>query len=252
MAPKKKSPGEIEAIDIKAIEREVLDLCLVGVTPLVFNSMSAKALHDLLFPPNKTKAERKTTMKHDPLAEYQNSIHHLPEGPTLLAFPTSGFKKAMMTTALDVPGATKTGIARQVRVHSYMTPIYGLPKLYMTGVRNKDMDKTPDVRTRAVVAEWVCKLQISYVKGLLNSTTLTNLVNGAGQLVGVGDFRQEKGAGDFGLFEVRGPNDKDFLRVSKIGREEQILAMKDPKFFDVESEDLFAWFQEEKKRRGID
>lgn len=250
MAAKKKTE-EFEAIYIEPIEREILDLCLVGLTPLVFNKQSEKARRDLLFPPNKTKAERKTTMKHDPLAEYQNSVHRLTEGPTLLAFPSSGFKKAMMTTALDIPGATKAGIARQVRVHSYMTPIYGIPKMYMTGVIQAGMSKAPDVRTRAIVEEWACTLQISYVRGLLNGTTLTNLVNGAGQLIGIGDYRQEKGAGDFGLFEVRGPKDKEFLRIVKAGREEQTLAMKDPDFFDLETEELFSWFLGEKKRRGI-
>lgn len=251
MAPKK-SNQPVEAIYIEPIEREALDLYLVGLTPLVFNKQSAKAQRDLLFPPKKTNAERKATMKHDPLAEYQNSVHKLAEGPTLLAFPTSGFKKAMMSTALDVPGATKAGIARQVRVHSYMTPIYGVPEMYMAGVIQAGMSKNPDIRTRAVLEEWACTLQISYVKGLLNGTTLTNLVNGAGQLIGIGDYRQEKGAGDFGLFEVRGPKDKDFLRIVKAGREEQALALKDPGFFDEETEDLYTWFLAEKKRRGID
>lgn len=244
MATKKNEQAEIE---IPRLDRETAEFFLVGETPLIFNQMSEKAKRDLIAPPGrKTAAQKKTTLKHDPVAEYRASAYTLDdeEAPTLLCMPSTAFKKAMANAAVDIPGSSRAAIGRLVRVHGYRVGIYGTPFLKMDVVRMADINKTPDVRTRAILPEWCCVLQISYVRPLLGVSAIANLLAGAGELIGIGDFRQQKGAGDFGLFRVTTSEDKDYLRIVKQGREAQTLGLKDPQMFDHETEELLAWYDE--------
>lgn len=247
-----KKPTEIE---VPELHREVVDFCILGETPLIFNRMAEKAKRELLLPAGKkSTAQKKTSLKHDPLAEYRASVYFSDndEDETYLGFPAPGFKKAIAEAALSVPGATKKDIGKLVRIHSYRVPIYGVPQIFTTGVRSADMNRTPDMRTRAILPRWACKLQVSYVTPLLNHVAVSNLLSAAGQIIGVGDFRQEKGAGDHGLFELVKPDDKRFLNViNSGGREEQMLALKDPEFFDEETRELLTWYEEEIVRRGM-
>jgi hypothetical protein len=66
----------------------------------------------------------------------------------------------MMTAALDMPGVAKTQIKRQVYVDGQITHIYGVPEMMMAVTRSADINKTPDVRTRAVMRKWACRLSI--------------------------------------------------------------------------------------------
>lgn len=248
MAPKKQQ-AEIE---VPTINREVAEFYLVGETPLIFNSMSEKARRELLHPSGrKTAAQKKTSLKHDPMEEYRNSVYTIDDknAPTLLAFPSPGFKKALAQAAVDIPGATKAAIGRLVRVHEYRVGIYGTPEIFTTTVRSADINKTPDMRTRAICPRWACKITVSYVRPLLSVQAITNLLAGAGEIVGIGDFRQEKGAGDFGLFRVATAADAEFRKVSKEGREEQALALKEPRYFDEETKSLLEWYDEQIAQR---
>ena len=49
-------------------------------------------------------------------------------------------------------------------------------------------------------------------------TSVVSLLCNAGILVGVGDFRQEKGKGAFGSFRVLGEGEKDADRLAKLGK----------------------------------
>lgn len=250
MAVKKKET----TIEVPPLQREMVDFYLVGVTPLILNRVAEKAKRELLLPMGKkTAADKKNTLKHDPIAEYRASVTRLTDedAPTLLGFPTSGFKKTIGTAALDIPGATKAQIGRLIRAHGYTTPIYGLPRVFTTIVRNSDINRTPDVRTRAIVPNWACKLSISWVKPLLTGTTVANLLSAGGEIVGIGDGRQEKGAYDFGLFRVAGPSDPELKQIMKTGgRKQQIAAMDDPAYYDEETAELLTWYEQEITRRG--
>jgi len=252
MVAKKKTE---DVIEVPAIRRESIEICLLGETPLIFNRMAEKAKRELLLPHGpKTAAEKKTTLKHDPLTEYRDSVYRFDAGDAgdaVLGFPSPGFKKAIAAAALDLPGATKTSIERLTRVHGYRVPIYGVPMIFMTAVRSADAKKTPDIRSRAIVPEWACRIQVSYVRPLLTAKTIANLLSAAGEIVGIGDFRQGKGAGDFGLFRLVEPTDEEFLRRLKAGAEEQELALKEPAAYDSETAELLDWYDAELIERGV-
>lgn len=252
MAGKKKDTNPTE-IDILRINQGRLTCFVRGTTPLIYNAMSAKIKQGLLYPKKKTSAEKQSTAKHYPLHEFRDSLYTSPSGPTLLSFPAVAFKRALASSALDLGGAKRAQIERLVWAIGERIPVWGVPMLRMDVVRSADMNRTPDVRTRAIVAEWACKIELAYVEPTVNETMVANLLAAAGLIRGIGDFRQEKGAGNYGQFILVDADDKDWARIVKEGgRAAQQKAVEKPLAYDQESEALLAWWHEEFSRRGHD
>ena len=105
MATKMKEVNEI--IEVK---NGKIDFCILGESPMICNAMSAKVQRDLLFPPGrKTAADKASSLKHDPVAEFRRSVYYArdPNSPTRIVVKAVAFKAAMMSAAVDMPGASK-------------------------------------------------------------------------------------------------------------------------------------------------
>lgn len=255
MATKKSSTDKAE-ISILEVKRGTMECCILGLTPLVCEAMSGKVIQGLLLPPGrKTAASKASTLKHNPMEEYVGSVYRASgeKTPTRVLFPATGFKKALADVAKDIPGANKAQIGRLSYVEGSYIPIYGIPQLMMSVVRNSDIARTPDVRTRAVLPRWACSIRVTYIKPLLRDAVVANLLAAAGMMRGIGGWRTEKGAGDYGQFQLVAPEDPEFVDIVNTGgREAQDLALAEPEFFDDESAKLMAWFNEEITRRGFE
>ncbi len=240
--------------EIVAVERRKIDYYIVGESPLICHAMSAKVQHELLLPAEKSrkKADRALRLKHDPAHEYRNSVHLAPDdAPTHIAGLPTWFKNCIKSAALDVPGATKAQIGRLVYVEGTTIPIYGVPYMHMAIVRCADMNKTPDVRTRAILPEWCCKLTVEFASPLIKEGDITRLFGAGGIMGGVGDWRPQKGNGDYGRFRLVPPGDKDWKRIAKQGRAAQEAALVTPTPFDAEARKLFEWFNGEIESREL-
>lgn len=248
-----KKPENAE-INIPEVSVGVVEVGILGTKPLILNSMSAKAKHELLLPRGrKTAADKAANLKHDPASEFVNSTYrHVGNAkPTRLFFPTPGFKGAMMTAALDIPGAKKAEIGRLVWVEDTAIDLYGIPELLMSVVRSADMNRTPDIRTRAIVPVWGTVLKISFVRPKVTPRTVINLLVAAGITCGVGDFRQEKGKGSFGQYEVCDITDERLKKLMKeAGRAAQDQALETFRCHDLESEELLEYYQAEIAKRS--
>ena len=241
-------------ISIMEVVKGQMEFCVLGLTPLIMNRMSQKVWFELLAPRKKTRSELEAKLKHDPIQEFRASPYLMPDAkaPALLALLPTAFKRAMGTAALDMPGAKKTQIGRLVYVQGEYLPVYGVPKVFMAITRSADMNKTPDVRTRAILPEWACKLSIEFTKPILREQSIANLLAAAGFQSGVGDWRQEKGSGSYGSFKLVSADDKDFVRIMKTqGRAAQKKAMDEPEPYNDETSEMLAWFDVEIKRRGF-
>lgn len=250
MAAVKKGADPNLVIEIMKVMEGRVTVYIIGQTPLIYNAMSEKAKQGLLAPSKKTAVERASTAKHDPPAEYRGSFYKVPDGPTLLSIPAVSFKRAMASAALDLGGAAKAQLDRLVWAIGEQIPVYGVPQLRMDVVRLKDIARTPDIRTRGCLRRWCTKLELAFVKPVVNETTVANLLAGAGLIRGVGDFRQEKGAGNYGQFMLTEPTGEWETIAKEGGREAQIEAFNSPTFYNEESENLFRWWEGEMKRRG--
>lgn len=243
------------SISVMEIVKGQMDFCVLGTSPLICNRMSEKAKRELLMPKGrKNAAEKASSLKHDPVAEYRASpyVSRDPASPTLLMVMASAFKKALSTAALDMPGAKKAQIGRLTYVEGDYIPIYGTPRLFMSITRSADMNKTPDVRTRAILREWACRVSITFVKPQLREQAVANLLAAAGITMGIGDWRPEKGAGSYGQFRLVSQDDAEFVRIIQTqGRIAQVASMDEPEPYDAESAELLSWFETESKVRGF-
>lgn len=253
MATQKK--GNSESIEVVSISTMKVDFCILGKTPIILNKMANKVMEELLFPKGrKTSAEKANSLKHDPYVEFRNSAYILedPKQPTLLAHLATAFKKSIAGVASDIPGSSKAQIGRLLWVDGEKIPIYGIPKLFMSVTRSADINKTPDIRTRVIVPEWATYLTVEFPIPLLNEKTIAQLLSAGGIMQGVGDWRPQKGSGNYGQYEIVAPTDKRFKDIiSKGGRDVQKKALDNPIPYDNDSKELLEWFFKEAEERGV-
>jgi hypothetical protein len=248
----KKETQETE-IFVQPLKRGSVRLRLIGTTPLYQNRMAAKARQELLVGGRKKSKADRASIKHDPMTEYNDSAEKLPDGPTALGLNVIAIKAAMSTAALETPGLTKTAAQRLLFLPGNFAPLYGIPQLKMDVVRSADMNRTPDVRTRCYLPRWAAEVEIHFITPQLSVTSVVSLLSNAGILVGVGDYRQEKGKGSFGSFTVLGEGEKseewDDL-VKHHGRMKQLAALAKPEYADADTVYLMKYFHDEVKRRA--
>jgi hypothetical protein len=242
-----------ENVTIMQIEAVTLKARIKFTSPLIMNRMAAKVRQQLLLPRlSQNRAALEQKLKHNPIEEYRDSIYRCREddAPTLVHLPTGCFKQAIASAAIDIPGARKAQIGRLVSIGNPTVHLYGIPQLYMTPVRMADFSKTPDIRTRAIFPKAVCEIEIKYIRKLIREHDLLNLLAAAGMIIGVGDGRTEKGTFDYGQFELVLGDDAEYKQIMKDGRRvAQLHAVEHPEFYDLDTEELFAWYQAEVRQR---
>lgn len=252
MAKASSMKKETMILDIKAVEFAEVRFNVLGDQPLIMERFQPKAWRELLFPGAvKNRAERESTMKHNPVAEFRDSVYRCqhPESPTLVHMPVGAFHSALASAALDIPGATKSRIERLTRITNVTVHLYGIPHIFCTMVRNSDMQHTPDVRTRPIFPQWACTVTFRFAKSLLTERAIAHLFAAAGMIIGVGGWRSEKG-GPYGSWKTVNHNDAEFNQIVKTqGRAAQIKALEQPVYFDEETEELLTWFEQEVIRR---
>lgn len=243
-------------IEIDKVGTETIRVRVIGTSPLICNRLAEKARQELLLPSaKKNSADKQASLKHIPIDEFRSSIHRMnDESPTLLGMPTTAFKGAIRTAAMDLPGTSKAQIGRLVWIPNEYVSIWGVPEVFVAMVRQKDMNRTPDVRTRAIVRHWVAEYDVRFVSPILKAQGVYNLIAASGVYIGVGDFRQEKGAGSFGSFELvsGAAAERQFAKIQKeCGRKAQIAAMQEATPYDAESAELLRWWTAEVPKRGF-
>jgi hypothetical protein len=246
----KPQPQEIQIVEIN---QSSIEFCILGTSPLIFNRMAEKAKRELLAPKGKkTAADKAAQMKHNPVDEFRNSMykHETDDHPTRLKFPAPAFKGAMATAALDLPGMKKSEIGRLCWVEGVSANIYGIPQLHMGVVRSADMNRTPDIRTRAIVEHWCARIKVWFVQPKLRAGAIANILAASGVTCGIGDFRQEKGKGNYGQYVVVGDDNPDFRFLeANCGREAQDAAIAVAEPYDADAAELLAWWKSEFEKR---
>ena len=224
-----------DGIVIQTVQREKVTIQIVGTSGLYCHRMSAKAKHQLMLGGRKKSAAERLELKHDPIAEFHDSMHvrHGMFEGTDIVFPAMALKSAMATAALVVAGVRKTDVQRLVYIEDEFVPVYGVPRVRMDITRSADINKTPDVRTRAYFSEWATQITVDFVRPMLSHTAIMALLYNAGVVCGIGDFRQEKGKGSYGTFEPT-----TSIPVALMDHAAQAAAMADPQPDNDETTEL--------------
>jgi hypothetical protein len=252
-AAKKKAEGGSTEISVPPMRLGSVKLRIVGTQPLYQNRMTAKAKMGFLVGTKKKTAAERIEIKHDPIAEFRDSAEIVPDGPTALGLRVVAVKAAMSTAALETPGLTKASTQRLLFMPGDLAPLYGTPSLKLDIVRSADAKRTPDIRSRAFLPRWGAEIEISFVIPQLSVTSVATLLCNAGVVIGVGDNRQEKGKGSYGVFRVLGEGEDDDEwndLVENHGRPAQLAALAEPQPADRDTEDLLDFWRSEVKRRA--
>lgn len=249
MAVKKAEAGSLQ---IDALKQGRVTLRMIGTTPLYYNAMSLKVKHTLQAGGGKKTAAQKRELKHNPEEEFRESVYRQSVGDTLLCFPAPGVKAAMATAALETAGVTKSSVNRLIFLPQQRISVWGRPLLKCDVVRSADINKTPDIRTRAYLPRWCAEVKIAFITPTLSVRSIVSLLANAGVVVGIGDFRQEKGKGSFGTFRVVGDGDTDaeWDDITQEGRAVQEYALFNPECADEDTESLMEMYRAEAERRA--
>lgn len=249
----KKQETEV-TLEINELQTGEVQMHVLGTSPLIMNRFSQKAWQQLLLgSPRKNRAELDSRLKHDPIAEFRGALYKNRDArrPALFHVPNGMFHGALASAALDIPGAKRAVIERLTSITDVNIDLFGVPQFFMAMVRNSDMARTPDVRTRPIFAEWAASVTVRYVRPQLTERVIGRMFGAAGLICGIGDWRVQKG-GPYGSWRLVSADDKDFRRVvSKQGRAAQQRAWDHPEAFDQDSEELYAWYCAEVRRREM-
>ena len=243
-----------ETVSIHQIEKRYTRLRIIGETGLYMNSMSAKAKRDLLLGAARKPAAEKKEIKHNPEEEFVDSCYINGTNGSYLSFPSTGIKRGMATAALETAGVTKASINRGIYVVGEHINVWGKPYMNMSVVRSSDINRTPDIRTRAKLPNWCTEVTVRYINPTFSQLDITALLVNAGTLCGLGDWRIEKGGPMGGYRIVQTKDDqKIFDRlVKEEGDTCQKLALENPEIeaHDNMSHELYEAITQERLKRA--
>lgn len=192
-----------QQIVISRIDTGVLEIPLVGTSPLVVHKFSQKAKQQMLDNMQGNKSPREPK---DPDAEYEASMYRFDDDR--YGFPILGFKAATVGAARFYGRSVTMTSLRQFlffegewsnREGQSLAVIDGEPKMREDVVRVGNGGT--DLRYRAEFSTWKTTLKVIFVKSMLTKDSVVSLVDAGGLGVGIGEWRPEK-RGDFGCYAV--------------------------------------------------
>ncbi|KQP61055.1 hypothetical protein ASF39_15375 [Methylobacterium sp. Leaf108] len=203
---------ETTALEIPRLDVQLMEVTIVGDSPLIVHAWSVKAKREMLQKQmKKAKAGREAK---DPKKDFEDSMYRMEDGG--YGFPSVGLKAAAVEAAMSVSGITKAAARRAFHVLGEDIDVEGAfegVKMRQNLVRieggaprmREDMVRvgmgTADLRYRAEFSPWFAKVLVRFNAGLLSPEQIMNLFNTAGFSTGVGEWRPEKD-GQYGMFHV--------------------------------------------------
>ncbi len=223
----KKTTEEKKVIYIKPVEEGILNIRIVGDTPLIESAWTKKALQEMLDAQTEGKKSKKQKVLKNIWAETAERLYWMDGAPDVdysdwtqekyeelvagarFGFPASAFKQAALSTAV------RSGYIK------YKTEILGdfwicgegerqlveikydvLPSMREDNVRLAGIGRVADLRHRPQFESWYADLVVKYdLNGNIDAESIINLINLAGRKCGIGEWRVEK-TGQYGMFHV--------------------------------------------------
>lgn len=199
-------------IELPRLEIGLMEVVLIGDSPLIVHAWSAKAKKEML--DKQMKKAKSAKEAKDPRADFEASMYRLADGG--YGFPSVAFKNAAVTAGTSVAGLTKIQARQAFHILGEDADIDGAfdgAKSRVNLIRieggeptmREDMVRvgmgTADLRYRPEFTNWRAKILVRYNTNVLSEAQILNLLNVAGFAVGVGEWRPEKD-GQYGMFHV--------------------------------------------------
>lgn len=215
-----------ELVEIKPIKMNVVEVTLIGDTPLIMHAWSEKAKR-MMLEAQQGKAKGKKKEIKNPVDDFIQSMYWLSGKPDTdgmdeeqckeafenaiqngakFGFPVTAFKQAAISAAYRM-GYTKDKMS--LRGVFFISTDYGdMAEIVSdTPVIREDMVRigmgTADLRYRGEFRNWHTTFRIKYnVNGQYSLENILNVLNAGGMVCGVGEWRPERD-GQFGMFHVK-------------------------------------------------
>lgn len=199
-------------IELPRINIELLEIPIIGDTPLIVHAWSLKAKRMML--DKQTKKAVSGREAKNPKQDFEDSQYRFPDGG--FGFPSVAFKSAAVTACTSTGAISKVAARQSFQVIGESIDIRGAfegTEMRADLVRimgskptmREDMVKiglgTADLRYRAEFFPWYAKILVRYNANVLSASQILNLFNTAGFAVGVGEWRAERD-GQNGAFHV--------------------------------------------------
>lgn len=212
-----------ESVEIQPIKIAVVDIVVVGETPLVVHAWSEKAKREMLDKQMK-KAKTAKTAKN-PWLDFCDSLYWITPKPEVFdektkdriiteediakakfGFPTAAFKSAAVDAVRNVDGMTMTLAKGVFHVIGELSEIHSAKPPRMREDMVRLSTGVADIRFRGEFQlPWWIKLQVRYNAGVISVEQVFNLFNIAGFCSGLGEHRPsspESKNGSGGMFHV--------------------------------------------------
>ncbi|WP_379069353.1 hypothetical protein ACHMW4_03960 [Mesorhizobium sp. UC22_110] len=207
-------------IELPPLNLQMMDVVLIGDSPLIVHAWSHKAKNEMLA--KQLKLPKGAREAKDPRADFEASMYRLSDGG--YGFPSVAFKASAVTAATSVGGLTKIAARQAFAVIGEDADIRGafegsvsrvnLARIYGTPQMREDMVRvglgTADLRYRAEFPDWHARILVKYNANVLSEAQILNLLNVAGFAVGCGEWRPERD-GQYGCFHVATETDLEKL-----------------------------------------
>lgn len=218
-------------IIIKPLELEKIKVRIKGTTPLIVHNWDEKAKREMLEKQRGKKVSAKHAIKI-PMNDFMASLYWLTEQPepgendeeadeiwensvandAKFGFKVTGIKQSIISGAyragLDVKQTELKGTFYLKGATEHSTNDIAeiispeLPIMREDMVRVGGMSKSADIRYRAEFTDWEIPLELEYHKnGKYTLEQIMNFFNYGGFVVGIGEWRPEKG-GQFGMYRL--------------------------------------------------
>lgn len=192
-----------DIIKLTPLKKQVIDVPIVGVSPLIPHAWSEKAKRQMREKQSGAKAQPKLDPK-DPQAEAEASLYRLEDGR--LGMPASAFAAATRGAARFYEGVTLVALKMALTVlgegNEQLVPITG--EMTMREDTPRNSGGGVDLRYRYNIWPWSAILTIEFMPSMIDHESVINLVDAGGN-GGVGDWRpsaQKSLTGTYGRYEV--------------------------------------------------
>lgn len=215
-----------ETIEIKPIEMKIVEVTLVGDTPLIMHAWNEKAKR-MMLEAQQGKAKGKKKETKNPVDDFIQSMYWLKNKPDTdgmnedeckeafeqaiengakFGFPVTAFKQAAISAAYRMGWAKDKMSLRGV---FFIDTDYGdmAEIISDSPTIREDMVKigmgTADIRYRGEFNHWHTTIRLKYnANGQYSLENILNILNAGGMVCGVGEWRPERD-GQFGMFHVK-------------------------------------------------
>lgn len=205
-----------EIVEFKEIPWEPMELCIIGKTPLIVQAKTDETTHEIAGGSSYEFTDIKPVEKPKTREEaFEKAIYRISDEDT--GIRSEAFHKCAIGAAYTHCNAVKKEARTAVRVlgiyvekyHDYITKIYGNIQMLEGTPRNDRGQLVYNIY--GLYLKWKALLHVEYKPNMYAPKQIMQLFNIAGQCVGVGIRRLEKG-GNNGVFHVVEPKEwKEYL-----------------------------------------